>query len=249
MSHIELQGQVAMVTGAGRGIGRAIALELASAGADLVLCARTAAQLEEVAGEVRALGRQALVAPGDVSKGTDVESVVTGALEHFGRIDILVNNAGITRDSVLIRMKEEAWDEVMEVNLRSAFLCTRAVSKGMLKQRSGRIVNITSVIGLMGNAGQANYAASKAGLVGFTRSVARELASRGVTVNAVAPGYIQTEMTRDLPARAREWILERVPMGFLGEPEDVARVVRFLSAPQTRYVTGQVLNVDGGMVM
>lgn len=249
MSHIELQGQVAMVTGAGRGIGRAIALELASAGADLVLCARTAAQLEEVAGEVRALGRQALVAPGDVSKGTDVESVVTGALEHFGRIDILVNNAGITRDSVLLRMKEEAWDEVMEVNLRSAFLCTRAVSKGMLKQRSGRIVNITSVIGLMGNAGQANYAASKAGLVGFTRSVARELASRGVTVNAVAPGYIQTEMTRDLPARAREWILERVPMGFLGEPEDVARVVRFLSAPQTRYVTGQVLNVDGGMVM
>jgi len=249
VSHIELQGQVAMVTGAGRGIGRAIALELASAGADLVLCARTPAQLEEVAGEVRTLGRQALVAPADVSKATDVESVVEQALGRFGRIDILVNNAGITRDSVLLRMKEEAWDEVMDINLRSAFLCTRAVSKGMLKQRSGRIVNITSVIGLMGNAGQANYAASKAGLVGFTRSVARELASRGVTVNAVAPGYIQTEMTRDLPAKAREWILERVPMGFLGEPEDVARVVRFLSAPQTRYVTGQVLNVDGGMVM
>ena len=249
MSHIELQGQVAMVTGAGRGIGRAIALELATAGADLVLCARTAAQLEEVAGEVRALGRRALVACGDVSRAAEVDSVVEQALKEFGRIDILVNNAGIARDSVLLRMKEEDWDKVLEVNLRSAFLCTRAVSRGMLKQRSGRIVNITSVIGLMGNTGQANYAASKAGLIGFTRSVARELASRGITVNAVAPGYIETEMTRDLPAKAREWILERIPMGSLGQPEDVARMVRFLSAPQTRYVTGQVLNVDGGMVM
>ncbi len=246
---IELQGQVALVTGAGRGIGRAAALELARAGADLVLSARTQAQLEEVAGEIQALGRRALVAPGDVSQAGPVEGLVGHALREFGHIDILVNNAGITRDAVLLRMKEEDWDQVLQVNLRSAFVCTRAVSKGMLKQRSGRIINISSVIALMGNAGQANYAASKAGLIGFTRSVAREFASRGITVNAVAPGYIETEMTRDLPQKAREWIQERIPMGFLGQPEDVARMVRFLSAPETRYVTGQVFNVDGGMVM
>lgn len=244
-----MHGQVALVTGAGRGIGRAVALELARAGADLVLSARTQAQLEEVADEIRALGRRALVAVGDLSQAGPVEAVVAQALKEFGRIDILVNNAGMTRDAVLLRMKEEDWDQVLQVNLRSAFLCTRAVSKGMLKQRSGRIINISSVIGLMGNSGQANYAASKAGLCGFTRSVARELASRGITVNAVAPGYIETEMTRDLPEKAREWILDRIPMGFLGQPEDVARMVRFLSAPETRYVTGQVFNVDGGMVM
>ena len=249
MRTIELQGQVAMVTGAGRGIGRAIALELARAGADLVLCARTEAQLEEVAEAVRALGRRALVAPGDVSRAADVEATVDRALKEFGQVDILVNNAGITRDTLLLRMKEEDWDQVLAVNLRSAFLCTRAVSKGMLKRRSGRIVNITSVIGLMGNAGQANYAASKAGLIGFTRSVARELAPRGITVNAVAPGYIETEMTREMNEKAREWIQERIPAGFLGQPEDVAWLVRFLSAPQSRYVTGQVFNVDGGMVM
>jgi 3-oxoacyl-[acyl-carrier protein] reductase len=246
---IELQGQVALVTGAGRGIGRAVALELARAGADLVLCARTRAQLEEVAAEIRTLGRQALVAPGDVSQVAPVEAIVAQALQEFAHIDILVNNAGITRDAVLLRMKEEDWDEVLQVNLRSAFVCTRAVSKGMLKKRSGRIINISSVIALMGNAGQANYAASKAGLIGFTRSVAREFAPRGITVNAVAPGYIETEMTRDLPEKAREWIRERIPMGFLGQPEDVAKTVRFLSAPETRYVTGQVFNVDGGMVM
>lgn len=244
-----MQGQVALVTGAGRGIGRAIALELASAGADLVLLARTRTQLEEVAGEIRGMGRRALVAAADASRAADVEAAVESALQEFEKIDILVNNAGITRDSVLLRMKEEDWDEVLAVNLRSAFVCTRAVSKAMLKRRHGRIVNITSVIGQMGNSGQANYAASKAGLIGFTRSVARELATRGITVNAVAPGYIETEMTRELPEKVQEGIRARIPMGSFGQPEDVARVVRFLSAPQTRYVTGQVFNVDGGMVM
>lgn len=249
MTIIELQGQVALVTGAGRGIGRALALELARAGADLVLLARTLAQLEEVAAEVRALGRRALVVPADVTRVEDVEAAVEQATREFQKIDILVNNAGITRDNVLLRMKEQDWDEVMATNLRSAFVCTRAVSKGMLKRRSGRIVNITSVIGQMGNAGQANYAASKAGLIGFTRSMARELASRSITVNAVAPGYIETEMTRELPEKVREGILERIPLGSLGQPEDVAWMVRFLCGPQSRYVTGQVFNVDGGMVM
>lgn len=244
-----LQGHVALVTGAGRGIGRAIALDLAEAGADVVLAARTESQLQEVAEEIRARGRRALVTPLDVSQVAQVDAGVDLALKEFEKIDILVNNAGITRDAVLLRMKEEDWDQVLAVNLRSAFACTRAVSRGMLKKRYGRIVNITSVIGQMGNAGQANYAASKAGLIGFTRSVARELASRGITVNAVAPGFIESEMTRELPEKNREWIQERIPMGFLGQPEDVARVVRFLASPETRYVTGQVFNVDGGMVM
>jgi 3-oxoacyl-[acyl-carrier protein] reductase len=245
----ELEGHVALVTGAGRGIGRAIALALAGQGASLVLTARTAAQIEETAREIEAQGGRAVAQPADVSSAAQVDQVVGRALREMGKIDILVNNAGITRDSVLLRMKEEDWDAVLGVNLKSAFLCTRAAAKSMLRNRYGRIINITSVVGLMGNAGQANYAASKAGLIGFTRSVARELASRNITCNAVAPGYIQTEMTRELPENTRQWITERIPMGYMGDPEDVARVVCFLASPQTRYVTGQVFNVDGGMVM
>ncbi|HXE72941.1 MAG TPA: 3-oxoacyl-[acyl-carrier-protein] reductase [Candidatus Nitrosotenuis sp.] len=240
---------MALVTGAGRGIGRAIALALAGQGASLVLTARTAAQIEETAREIEAQGGRAVAQPADVSSAAQVDQVVGRALREMGKIDILVNNAGITRDSVLLRMKEEDWDAVLGVNLKSAFLCTRAAAKSMLRNRYGRIINITSVVGLMGNAGQANYAASKAGLIGFTRSVARELASRNITCNAVAPGYIQTEMTRELPENTRQWITERIPMGYMGDPEDVARVVCFLASPQTRYVTGQVFNVDGGMVM
>lgn len=249
MCNKELQGLVAVVTGAGRGIGRAVALELASAGADVVLAARSLDALESVALEVNALGVRSLAVRADVSCASDVSLLEASAVSEFGKIDILVNNAGITLDGLLLRMKEEDWDQVMAVNLRGAFLCTKAVTKGMMKRRFGRVVNISSVIGLMGNAGQANYAASKAGLIGFTRSVARELGSRGITVNAVAPGYIQTEMTEQLSEGAKKAILDKVPLNLLGTPADVAGVVRFLVSPAARYITGQVVNVDGGMAM
>ncbi|MBI3929386.1 MAG: 3-oxoacyl-[acyl-carrier-protein] reductase [Armatimonadetes bacterium] len=246
---MELKGQVALVTGAGRGIGKTIASELAGRGADVVLASRTESQLEQVAEEIRALGRRALVVRADVSDSDSVGEMVRKALDEFGKIDVLVNNAGVTRDNLLLRMKDADWDEVLQTNLRSAFLCTRAVSRGMLKQRYGRIINITSVIGQVGNAGQANYAASKAGLIGFTRSVARELASRQITVNAVAPGYIETEMTARLSEKVKEGILSQIPLGSMGTGEDVAHVVAFLALPRSRYITGQVFNVDGGMVM
>ncbi len=244
---MELEGQVALVTGAGRGIGKAIALELARHGARLVLAARSGDQLREVAAAVAPMETE--VVETDVSCGPAVEALVARALERFGQIDVLVNNAGITKDGLLMRMKDEDWDQVLSVNLKSAFLLTRAVSKSMLRKKSGRIINITSVIGQMGNAGQSNYAASKAGLIGFTKSVARELASRGILVNAVAPGYIDTDMTSGLPEAAQKAILAQIPLGTLGQPADVANIVRFLASPHTRYVTGQVFNVDGGMVM
>jgi len=244
---MELEGQVALVTGAGRGIGKAIALELACHGAKLVLAARSGDQLREVAAAVAPI--EAEVVETDVADPAAVEALVARALERFGQIDVLVNNAGITRDGLLMRMKDEDWDQVLAVNLKSAFLLTRAVSKSMLRKKSGRIINITSVIGQMGNAGQANYAASKAGLIGFTKSVARELASRGILVNAVAPGYIDTDMTSGLPEAAQKAILDQIPLGTLGQAGDVANIVRFLASPNTRYVTGQVFNVDGGMVM
>jgi 3-oxoacyl-[acyl-carrier protein] reductase len=246
---MDLSGKIALVTGAGRGIGKAIALRLAELGADLVVNDLDLAIAEETEKEVQALGRKAIALAADVSKTEAVETMFSQAIQAFGKMDILVNNAGIVRDALLIRMKEEDWDIVMKVNLKSAFNCIRTAAKLMMKQRSGRIINISSVIGLMGNVGQANYAASKAGLIGLTKSAARELASRGVTVNAVAPGYIQTLMTANLPEEAKQKLNALVPLGYAGEPRDVANAVAFLASESARYITGEVLKVDGGMLM
>jgi len=244
-----LEQQVAVVTGGSRGIGRAVALRLASAGADVAVVARSVEACTATVEEVRRLGRRAWAFAADVSQVASVEAAAEAILREAGRVDILVNNAGITRDGLLIRMSEADWDAVLDTNLKGAFLFTRAFARSMLKQRAGRIINISSVIGLMGNAGQTNYAASKAGLIGFTKSCAREFASRGVTVNAVAPGFIETDMTAVLNEEQRQAILSRVPMGCLGRPEDVAHVVWFLALPESQYITGQVLTVDGGLVM
>lgn len=245
-----LKDSVAIVTGSGRGIGRAIALELAAAGVKVAVnYAGRSDKAEETVELIRTAGGEAFAVQADVSQQADVERLVKTTLEHFGKIDILVNNAGITRDTLLLRMKEADWDEVIATNLKGVFLCTKAVSKGMLKQRSGVIVNISSVVGLSGNAGQANYAAAKAGIIGFTKSVAREFASRGIRVNAVAPGYIFTDMTGTLPEGTQNDILRGIPLGRIGRPEDVAKVVRFLVSPEASYMTGQTLSVDGGMEM
>ena len=244
---MQLENQVAFITGARRGIGRAIALKLAQNGADCVLLARTAP--DELAEEIRALGRKALAIAADVSDADAVDAAVKQAIGEFGKIDILVNNAGIAQDGLLIRMKLEQWQNVIDVNLSGAFYCTKAVARHMLKANAGRIITITSVIGQMGNAGQANYAASKAGLIGFTKSVAKELGSRGITANAIAPGFISTDMTADMTDEAKTALLQNVPLGALGEPDDVAEVALFLASPGAKYITGQVLNVDGGLVM
>jgi 3-oxoacyl-[acyl-carrier protein] reductase len=243
-----LQGKVAIVTGASRGIGRATALALAAEGANVVVnYASSSGAADQVVAEITAMGAGAIALPADVSKVDQVEALVEKTMEKWGRIDVLVNNAGITRDTLLLRMKPEEWQAVIDLNLTGVFLCTRAVSKIMLKQKSGRIVNITSVAGQMGNPGQANYSAAKAGVIGFTRTVARELASRGITVNAVAPGFIATDMTADLKA---EGILQMIPLSRYGQPEEVAGMIGFLAAsPAAAYITGQVFNVDGGMVM
>jgi 3-oxoacyl-[acyl-carrier protein] reductase len=242
-----LEGKVAFITGARRGIGRAIALKLANAGADVVLLARSAP--EELAQEIRASGRRALALAVDVAEGSQVDAAVKQAVSELGRIDILVNNAGITDDGLLIRMKLEQWQRVLDVNLTGAFHCTKACARPMLKQESGRIINITSVIGQMGNAGQANYAASKAGLIGFTKSIAKELGSRAITVNAIAPGFVETDMTAELSQEAKAQLLQNIPLGALGQSEDIAEAALFLAGPGARYITGQVLNVDGGMIM
>jgi 3-oxoacyl-[acyl-carrier protein] reductase len=244
-----LANQVAVVTGAGRGIGRAIALRFAQAGADVVCVSRTAANAEKAAGEVQALGRRAWAASVDVADAKAVAGAGERILADAGRVDILVNNAGITRDNLLMRMSEEDWDAVLNTNLKGAFSFTKVFTRSFLKQRSGRIINISSIIGLMGNAGQANYAASKAALFGFTKSLARELGSRGITVNAIAPGFIETDMTAALDEKTRAALLERIPLNGLGRPEDIAEAALFLASPGARYITGQVLTVDGGMVM
>ena len=243
-------GKTAVVTGGSRGIGRAVCLELAAGGANVVLCyAGNETAAEETVRAVEALGAKALAVRCDVSDGAQVDALAKAALEAFGRIDILVNNAGITRDNLLMRMSEADFDAVIAANLKGAFLCMKTVSKLMLKQRYGRIVNLSSVVGLRGNAGQVNYAASKAGVVGMTKSLARELASRGVTVNAVAPGFIETDMTAALSEAARTAAQGGIPMSRLGTPEDVAKAVAFLAGDGAAYITGQVLAVDGGMAM
>lgn len=244
---MQLPNQVAFITGARRGIGRAIALEFARNGADCILVARTAP--EELAEEIRAQGRRALALAVDVSDAEAVEKAVKDSVKEFGRLDILVNNAGINDDGLLIRMKLEQWQRVLDVNLSGAFYATKAAARPMLKAEGGRIINISSVIGQMGNAGQANYAASKAGLLGFTKSIAKELGSRGITCNAIAPGFIETDMTHDLSEEAKSALLNQIPLGKLGQAEDVALLALFLASPGARYITGQTFNVDGGLVM
>ncbi|NJP08236.1 MAG: 3-oxoacyl-[acyl-carrier-protein] reductase [Leptolyngbyaceae cyanobacterium RU_5_1] len=243
-----LRGKVAIVTGASRGIGRATALALAAEGARVVVnYASSRESAEQVVAEIAAIAGSAIALPADVSKADQVDGLVNAVMEKWGQIDVLVNNAGITRDTLLLRMKPDEWQEVIDLNLTGVFLCTKAVSKIMLKQRSGRIINIASVAGQMGNPGQANYSAAKAGVIGFTKTVAKELSSRGITVNAVAPGFIATDMTSTLNA---EEILKFIPLARFGQPEDVAGMIRFLAAdPAAGYITGQVMNVDGGMVM
>lgn len=247
--HGVLGGKVALVTGAAQGIGKAIALLLAEMGADVAVVDVNLEKAEETAGEIRALGRRATAARVNVTDSAAVEAAVEKVVENLGGVDILVNNAGITRDNLLLRMKEEEWDAVLSVNLKGTFNFTKAVARPMLRSKGGRIVNIASVIGVMGNAGQSNYAASKAGVIGFTRSVAREFASRGITANAIAPGFIQTAMTDVLPEKARQSLMDLIPLKRLGTARDVAEVVAFLVSPAAGYITGQVINVDGGMVM
>jgi len=244
-----LHGKVAVVTGGSRGIGRAVACALAREGAAVVLCARDRVALEKAAAELEASGAQVLAIQADVAQAPQVEQVVEGCLERFGSVDILVNNAGITRDNLLLRMKDEEWEAVLSTNLKGVFHCTRAVLRPMLKQRGGRIINLTSVVGVMGNAGQANYVAAKAGIIGLTKAAAKEVASRGITVNAVAPGFIETDMTHALGPGRQEEIRSKIPLGRFGMPEEVAELVVFLASDRAAYITGQVIHINGGLWM
>ncbi len=244
-----LANKVAVVTGAGRGIGRAVALAYARMGADVACVSRTEENSAKAAAEVEALGRRAWAVAVDVSDTAAVDAAAGKILDDAGRVDILVNNAGVTRDNLLMRMSEEEWDTVINTNLKGAFNFTKALTRPFIKQRSGRIINIASVIGLIGNAGQSNYAASKAALIGFTKSVAKELAPRGITANAIAPGFIETDMTAALDDKVRESIIGNVPLGRFGSPDDIAHAAVFLALEASGYITGQVLTVDGGMVM
>ncbi|MEF3302998.1 3-oxoacyl-[acyl-carrier-protein] reductase [Paenibacillus sp. GYB003] len=245
-----LKGKVAIVTGASRGIGRAIALGLAEAGADVVVnYAGSEQAAEDVVRQIESMGRASFKAKADVASAEQVEELVKQTLERFGKVDILVNNAGITRDNLIMRMKEDEFDQVISTNLKGVFNCIKAVTRPMMKQRSGKIINISSVVGVLGNAGQANYVAAKAGVIGLTKSAARELASRNITVNAIAPGFIETEMTDKLSAELREQMMQQIPLARFGQPEDIARIVRFLASDEAGYMTGQTIHVDGGMYM
>lgn len=245
-----LKDKVALVTGGSRGIGRAICLELAQQGAKVVVnYAGSQASAEEVVALIKANGGEAIAVQGDVASAEDAENMVSVTTQTFGRVDILVNNAGITRDNLLIRMKEEEWDSVLNTNLKGVFNMTKAIARPMMKQRAGRIINITSVVGLIGNPGQANYVSAKAGVIGLTKSNAKELSSRGITVNAIAPGYIETDMTDKLSDDVKAKLFETIPLARLGRPEDIANAVTFLASDRSGYITGQVLTVDGGMVM
>ena len=245
-----LDGKVALVTGASRGIGRAVAIALAKAGALVAVnYAGNVKAAEEVQQIITQAGGKAILVQGDVAQAEVVDEMMKTVMDEFGRIDILVNNAGITRDGLLMRMKECDWDAVIDTNLKGIFHCTKAAAKHMMKARSGRIINMTSVVGLIGNAGQTNYAAAKAGVTGFSKSAAKELASRGITVNMVAPGFIDTDMTAVLPEKVREEMVKGIPMGRMGTPEEVAEAVLFLASDQASYITGQIINLDGGMVM
>jgi 3-oxoacyl-[acyl-carrier protein] reductase len=244
-----LQGKVAVVTGGAQGIGRAIALALAKAGADVVVADLDAGRSQETVAAIERVGRRALNVKVNVAEWNDAKRMADQVVKEWGKIDVLVNNAGITRDGLLLRMKEEDWNLVLQVNLNGTFHCTKAVLQPMTKQRCGRIVNIASIVGVMGNVGQANYAASKAAVIGFTKTVAREYASRGVTINAVAPGFIDTAMTQGLSPDVKEMLQKQIPLGRLGQPEDIAAAVRFLASDEAAYITGQVLHVNGGMLM
>ncbi|WP_166238048.1 3-oxoacyl-[acyl-carrier-protein] reductase [Paenibacillus turpanensis] len=245
-----LTGKVALVTGASRGIGRAIAIALAEAGADVAVnYAGSEAAAQETAARIEALGRRAMTVKADVGSADQVEEMVKAVIDRFERVDILVNNAGITRDNLIMRMKEEEFDAVINTNLKGVFNCVKAVTRPMMKQRSGRIINISSVVGVLGNPGQANYVAAKAGVIGMTKAAARELASRGITVNCVAPGFIETEMTDKLSEENRTAMMGQIPLARFGQPEDIARAVRFLAGDDAAYMTGQTLHVDGGMYM
>jgi 3-oxoacyl-[acyl-carrier protein] reductase len=249
MEFMSLQGRIAVVTGAAQGIGRAIAESLAAAGADIVVADLDPGRSQETVAAVEKLGRKALSVKVNVADSNETKSLVEQVIKAWGKIDILVNNAGITRDGLLLRMKDEDWNLVMQVNLNGTFNCTKAVLQPMTKQRYGRIVNIASIVGVMGNAGQANYAASKAAVIGFTKTVGREYASRNVTVNAVAPGFIDTAMTHGLPPEVKDTLQKQIPLGRLGRPEDIAAAVRFLASEDAAYITGHVLHVNGGMLM
>ncbi len=244
---MRLESKVVLVTGGTRGIGFQIAQTFAKEGATVAFCGTNEAKIKEVEAQLQASGAKALGVKTDVSDAKSVDDLVGKVLDKFGRVDILVNNAGITRDTLLLRMKESDWEDVLAVNLKGAFLCAKAVARGMIKQRAGRIINVSSVIGLVGNAGQANYAASKAGLIGLTKSLSKELGSRGITVNALAPGFIETDMTGKLPQELRDKWLGEIPLGSFGQPADVAEAAVFLASEAARYITGQVLQVDGGL--
>ncbi|WP_026585578.1 3-oxoacyl-[acyl-carrier-protein] reductase [Bacillus sp. J33] len=247
---MKLEGKAALVTGASRGIGREIALGLARQGADIAVNYSGSEQrANEVVDEIKALGRNAFAVQCDVSNGESVANMVKETVEKFGKLDILVNNAGITKDNLLMRMKEDEWDDVININLKGVFLCTKAVTRQMMKQRSGRIINISSIVGVSGNPGQANYVAAKSGVIGLTKTSAKELASRGITVNAIAPGFITTDMTDKLNDEVRDQMLKQIPLARFGDPADIANVAVFLASEDSRYMTGQTLHVDGGMIM